>query len=85
MATTTSTPKTEDPVVKAYMLHNVPVAGRILFADTVQEMPRSQATELRDRGAVRKPTKDEVDRLFRPPAQTPAFGEEKDEEEETNK
>jgi hypothetical protein len=76
----TTPAKVDDPTVKAYMLHNVPLNGQLLYADSVQEMPRSVATELRDRGAVRKATKDEIDRLWRPRVPTPAFGEEKDEE-----
>jgi hypothetical protein len=70
----------DDPKVKAYLVHNTSVNGQILLADTVQELPRSVATELRDRGAVRKPTADEVATLFRATAETPPFGEEPDEE-----
>lgn len=75
----TTPAKADDPMVKAYMIHNSSQNGQLLFADTVQEIPRSVATELRDRGVVRKPTKEEL-ATFKAKVATPNFGEEPPEE-----
>jgi hypothetical protein len=69
----------DDPMVKAYMLRNSSHAGQLLRVDTVVELPRSVATELRDRGTVRKPSKAEA-ATFREAAKAPAFGEEPEDE-----
>jgi hypothetical protein len=69
----------KDPMVKAYMVRNSSHQGQLLRADTVVELPRSVATELRDRGTVRKPSKEEA-ATFRSAAKAPLFGEEPEEE-----
>lgn len=81
MAETKEKATEEEPLVKAFMIRNSSYQGRLLLANTVAEIPRSLATELRDRNAARKPTKEELAQ-FKSVVNSPQFGEEPDDEEE---
>jgi hypothetical protein len=63
--------------VLAYMLHNAPVNGRLLLAETVVEIPRDVAEEFAGRGVVRKTTVEER-AAFKRAVQVSHFGEDDD-------
>ena len=81
-AATTEAMTEGDPTVKAFLVHNTSVGGQLMLAGTVVDLPRSVATNLRDRGGARKPTEDEVKTLYRTAPDTPPFGEEPETEKE---